>query len=117
MSHCQVEEMDGVEMTGAEERSPPLLTEDEQRILDVYDRLEELQQEIALLKAQGVLSQGKWALFVIQKSVLETHKLQMNPWKLPKKISQLPGKRFSKPKLRIKSKTMSSKMFSLQTPY
>ena len=48
------EMMEGVEVTDR-----PLLTEDEQRVLDVYDRLEELQFEIALLKAQGVLSQGK----------------------------------------------------------
>jgi len=48
------EKMEGVEVTDR-----PLLTEDEQRVLDVYDRLEELQFEIALLKAQGVLSQGK----------------------------------------------------------
>ncbi|KAE9376752.1 hypothetical protein N431DRAFT_184047 [Stipitochalara longipes BDJ] len=59
MSHSQVVEMDGVELTGAEKQSPPLLTEDEKRILDVYDRLEELQQEIAFLKAQGVLSQNE----------------------------------------------------------
>jgi hypothetical protein len=65
MSHNQVDEMDGVEMTETENRTSPLLTEDEQRILDFYDRLEELQQEIAFLKAQGVLSQGELALFVI----------------------------------------------------
>ncbi|KAH7403476.1 centromere protein H (CENP-H)-domain-containing protein [Cadophora sp. MPI-SDFR-AT-0126] len=35
---------------------PPLMTEDEKRILEVYDRLEQLQLEIALLKAQGILS-------------------------------------------------------------
>ena len=86
--------MDGVEMTGTEKQSPPLFTDDEQHILDVYDRQEELQQEIAFLKAQGVLSQGELALFVIQKSVMETHKLQMNPCKLPRKISQLPGRKF-----------------------
>jgi hypothetical protein len=50
----QGEEMEGVEMTTKQ----PLFTEQEQRILDVYDRLEELQLEIALLKARGVLSQG-----------------------------------------------------------
>ncbi|KAN0117210.1 Centromere protein H (CENP-H) domain containing protein [Hyaloscypha variabilis] len=59
MSHNQVDEMDGVEMTETENRTSPLLTEDEQRILDFYDRLEELQQEIAFLKAQGVLSQDE----------------------------------------------------------
>jgi hypothetical protein len=53
--------MEDVEMTGTERESRPLLTEDEKRILEVYDRLEELQLEIALLKAQGVLSQGEWA--------------------------------------------------------
>jgi hypothetical protein len=49
----------GERMEGVEVIDRPLLTEDEQRVLDVYDRLEELQFEIALLKAQGVLSQGK----------------------------------------------------------
>jgi hypothetical protein len=58
-SRSQVEEMEGVELTGMEKQSPPLLTEDEKRILDVYDRLEELQLDIAHLKAQGVLSQGE----------------------------------------------------------
>jgi len=57
MQGTQVEEMEGVEMTDAEKQSPPLLTEEEKRVLDVYDLLEELQLEIALLKAQGVLSQ------------------------------------------------------------
>ena len=52
--------MEDVEMTGTERESRPLLTEEETRILEVYDRLEELQLEIALLKAQGVLSQGDW---------------------------------------------------------
>jgi hypothetical protein len=94
MSHNQVDEMDGVEMTETENRTSPLLTEDEQRILDFYDRLEELQQEIAFLKAQGVLSQGELALFVIQKTVIEIHKLQMNPWKLPTKISHPLGKKY-----------------------
>jgi hypothetical protein len=53
-SNNQSDEMEGVEMTTKQ----PLFTEQEQRILDVYDRLEELQLEIALLKARGVLSQG-----------------------------------------------------------
>ncbi|PVH87330.1 hypothetical protein DL98DRAFT_545063 [Cadophora sp. DSE1049] len=35
------------------------MTKDEKRILEVYDRLEELQLEIALLKAQGVLSRDE----------------------------------------------------------
>jgi hypothetical protein len=59
VSRSLVEEMEGVELTGMEKQSPPLLTEDEKRILDVYDRLEELRLDIALLKAQGVLSQGE----------------------------------------------------------
>ena len=50
-------EMEDVEMSDAQ--VPPLMAEDEKRILDVYDRLEELQLEIALLKAQGVLSKGE----------------------------------------------------------
>ncbi|KAK2626615.1 hypothetical protein QTJ16_003790 [Diplocarpon rosae] len=57
MSGNHLEEMEGVEMT--EEPQPPLLTDDERRVLDVYDRLDELQLEIALLKAQGVLSKGQ----------------------------------------------------------
>jgi hypothetical protein len=57
--------MERVELTGAEKQGPPLVTEEEKRILDVYDRLEELQLEIALLKAQGVLSQGESSLPVI----------------------------------------------------
>lgn len=62
MSEDIVENMEDVEMTEAETQVPPLLTEDEKRILDVYDRLEELQLEIALLKARGVLSKGKPSL-------------------------------------------------------
>lgn len=50
------EMMEGVEITNEKEHSQPLFTHDEKRILEVYDRLEELQFEIALLKAQGVLS-------------------------------------------------------------
>jgi len=52
------DEMEGVEATGGPQLAPPLMTEQEKRILEVYDRLEELQLEIALLKAQGILSQG-----------------------------------------------------------
>ncbi|TVY55766.1 hypothetical protein LCER1_G004826 [Lachnellula cervina] len=52
------EEMEGVETTTSEPNQP-LFTEQERRILDVYDRLEELQLEIALLKARGVLSQDE----------------------------------------------------------
>jgi hypothetical protein len=57
MQEDQVEEMEGVERTNPES-SPPLMTADEKRALELYDRLEELQLEIALLKTQGVLSQG-----------------------------------------------------------
>lgn len=52
-----VENMEGVEMTGEANDTPPL-SEQEKRILEVYDKLEELQVEIALLKAQGVISSG-----------------------------------------------------------
>ncbi|TGO24216.1 hypothetical protein BPAE_0108g00090 [Botrytis paeoniae] len=56
MSHQEnAESMDGVEMTGPANDIPPL-SEQEKRILEVYDKLEELQVEIALLKAQGVIS-------------------------------------------------------------
>ncbi|PQE25802.1 Centromere Cenp-H protein [Rutstroemia sp. NJR-2017a BBW] len=47
--------MEGIEFTGSANESPPL-TDQEQRILDMYDKLEELQFEVALLKAQAVLS-------------------------------------------------------------
>jgi hypothetical protein len=57
---AQAEEMEGLESTNPDTSNPPLMTEDEQRVLEVYDRLEELQLEIALLKAQGLLSQGKF---------------------------------------------------------
>ena len=50
--------MEGVETTNSEIQNPVRMTDEERRILEVYDRLEELQFEIALLKAQGVLSQG-----------------------------------------------------------
>ncbi|XMA11424.1 hypothetical protein WAI453_004215 [Rhynchosporium graminicola] len=50
-------EIEDIEMSDAQVQR--LMTEDEKRILDVYDRLEELQLEIALLKAQGVLSSGE----------------------------------------------------------
>ncbi|KAF7951108.1 uncharacterized protein EAE97_002659 [Botrytis byssoidea] len=56
MSHQEsAESMDGVEMTGPANDIPPL-SDQEKRILEVYDKLEELQVEIALLKAQGVIS-------------------------------------------------------------
>jgi len=47
------------EMEGVGVDETPLMNEGERRVLEVYDRLEELQLEIALLKAQGVLSQGE----------------------------------------------------------
>lgn len=50
------EEMEGVETTTAEPANMPLMSEQETKILELYDRAEELQLEIALLKAQGVLS-------------------------------------------------------------
>ncbi|CZR62042.1 uncharacterized protein PAC_11939 [Phialocephala subalpina] len=49
--------MEGAEFTSAELAQIPLLTEDEKRVLEIYDRLEELHLEVALLKARGVLSQ------------------------------------------------------------
>ena len=58
MDRNKIEVMEGVEETSVDAGSHPLLTGDEKRILELYDRLEELQLEIALLKAQGVLSQG-----------------------------------------------------------
>jgi hypothetical protein len=54
MQELPKETMAGVEATN----DIPLLTVDEKRILTIYDRLEDLQLEIALLKAQGVLTQG-----------------------------------------------------------
>jgi hypothetical protein len=75
MSRPQAEEMEGVEMTSTEKQIPPLLTEEEKRILNVYDRLEELQLDIALLKAQGVLSQGELSLFWEQVIVIKAYKL------------------------------------------
>lgn len=51
MSNTEGEEMDGVERV--------VLSEDEKRVLDIYDQLEALQLEIALLKSQGILSHSK----------------------------------------------------------
>jgi hypothetical protein len=62
MQNSSVEEMEGVEATGVGVDSTPLMTDQEKRILEMYDRLEELQLEIALLQARGVLSQGMRAL-------------------------------------------------------
>jgi hypothetical protein len=53
----QSEAMEGVEQTEAGVENP-LFTPEEQRILNLYERMEELQLEIALLKSQGTLSQG-----------------------------------------------------------
>lgn len=51
--------MEGVESTITDDvLDIPLLSEDEKRVLEIYDRLEELQLEVALLRAQGVISQG-----------------------------------------------------------
>lgn len=58
MVRSLAERMEGVEMASTENQSSPLLTEEEERVLEIYERLEELQLEIALIKAQGVLSQG-----------------------------------------------------------
>jgi len=58
------DEMEGVEATAGAQTAQPLMTEQEKRILEVYDRLEELQLEIALLKAQGVLSKGRSIFFL-----------------------------------------------------
>lgn len=69
------EMMDGVEISNVEEQGRPLLTDDEKRILEVYDRLEELQFEIALLRARGVLSQGESQLVM---SRFQVSPVQMN---------------------------------------
>lgn len=45
-------------MTGPANDTPPL-SDQEKRILEVYDKLEELQFEIALLKAHGIISEGR----------------------------------------------------------
>ena len=55
MQESLAEDMEGLEVSNLE---TPLMTGQERRILDAYDRLEELQLEIALLKARGVISQG-----------------------------------------------------------
>ncbi|KAL3420792.1 hypothetical protein PVAG01_07237 [Phlyctema vagabunda] len=49
--------MQGVEMTRDEDNDDqPLFTDDEKRVLELYDRLEELKLERAFLEAQGALS-------------------------------------------------------------
>ena len=85
-----VEEMEGVEITTSEPKQP-LFTEQERRILDVYDRLEELQLEIALLKARGVLSQGMIHLSLYSRALI---KIQMSPWKLLRRTSRMPSRSF-----------------------
>jgi hypothetical protein len=85
--------MEDVEMTGMERESRPLLTQEEKRILEVYDRLEELQLEIALLKAQGVLSEGEW-VSILRKYTPKAYGFQMSLWMSPRKSSPLPGKNF-----------------------
>jgi hypothetical protein len=93
MLRNQVAEMEGVEMTSTEEQRPEPLTDEEKRILDVYDRLEELQLEIALLKAQGVLSQGESSKLAKQDRI-NAYGLQMSLWMSPRRISALPDKNF-----------------------
>ncbi|KAG9232910.1 centromere protein H (CENP-H)-domain-containing protein [Amylocarpus encephaloides] len=53
----QKTEMEGVETSEGADENPPLFTDEEQRILDLYERMEELQLDIALLRSQGTLSQ------------------------------------------------------------
>lgn len=51
--------MEGVEFTSGQTFVPmSILSDDEKRVLEIYDSLEELQLEVALLRAQGVLFQG-----------------------------------------------------------
>lgn len=59
MSIPATDQMEGVELEAPSESR--LMTDDELRVLEVYDRLETLQLEIALLRAQGILSQGVFA--------------------------------------------------------
>lgn len=60
MANAQDNEMEGLEMANAgNTEDHPLLTEDEKRVLELYDRLEELQLEMAVLRAHGILSQGQ----------------------------------------------------------
>ena len=52
-----IDSMEGIEgPSGGEDAS---LTADEVRILEIYQRMEELHFEITLLKQQGTLSQGE----------------------------------------------------------
>jgi hypothetical protein len=53
-----IDVMEGVEHNQMKIEDP-LFTAQEQRVLDLYERMEELQLEIALLQSQGTLSQGE----------------------------------------------------------
>ncbi|RDL42261.1 Uncharacterized protein BP5553_02240 [Venustampulla echinocandica] len=59
MAHSYQDDMMGGADSAIQLEAPnqPLFSEQEQRVLDLYERMEELQLEIALLKVQGVLSQ------------------------------------------------------------
>jgi len=114
MANDRVEMMEGVKISNEEEQGRPLFTEDEKRILEVYDRLEELQFEIALLKAQGILSQGQSGIDHKCNLALQ---VQMNrKMKYPKTIYQMPRESFWTRRLRIKSGIVSLRMFSSQIP-
>ena len=61
----RVDAMEGVEKS-QDEVEQPLFTAQERRVLDLYERMEELQLNIALLKSQVTLSQGKVTRFTAQ---------------------------------------------------
>ncbi|KAG9248707.1 centromere protein H (CENP-H)-domain-containing protein [Calycina marina] len=63
------DEMQGVMATAEHASTEPLMTDQERRILEVYGRLEELQLEIALLKAQGILPKGKDSAEVTEENI------------------------------------------------
>ncbi|KUJ07924.1 uncharacterized protein LY89DRAFT_659514 [Mollisia scopiformis] len=69
--------MEGVELTTVQPSKVAILSDEEKRVLEIYDRLEELQLEVALLKAQGVLLQdiprvvSEEQIIVAQKELLE----------------------------------------------
>lgn len=58
LSQAQTDNMEGVEFSSSQTAvdDTPLLTEKEKQLLELYDRSETLQLEIALLKAKGVLT-------------------------------------------------------------
>lgn len=58
MENSSADVMEGIESTTTSIENP-LMTARETTVLELYDRLEELQLEIALLRAQGVISQRK----------------------------------------------------------